>query len=146
MRVNEQLDLRFLVIEVVKVERNRHVVADAAYIDNHLVRFFGKQCAAEMRNHAGGIVTETDRTHMTLRPIALYLRRQVPRMKSEKISELTTSRLSVYLRCLNALHLPELKPSRRRRLPSSSAQLSPDQKGPGLFRRVWCAWGRLLRR
>jgi redox-sensing transcriptional repressor len=26
------------------------------------------------------------------------------RMKSEKISELTTSRLSVYLRCLNALH------------------------------------------
>src|SRR5215217_840788 len=25
-------------------------------------------------------------------------------MKSEKISELTTSRLSVYLRCLNALH------------------------------------------
>ena len=31
------------------------------------------------------------------------------RMKSEKISELTTSRLSVYLRCLNALHTAGIK-------------------------------------
>jgi redox-sensing transcriptional repressor len=31
------------------------------------------------------------------------------RMKSEKISELTTSRLSVYLRCLNALHAAGIK-------------------------------------
>ena len=31
------------------------------------------------------------------------------RMKSEKISELTTSRLSVYLRCLNALHSAGIK-------------------------------------
>ncbi len=30
-------------------------------------------------------------------------------MKSEKISELTTSRLSVYLRCLNALHAAGIK-------------------------------------
>lgn len=30
-------------------------------------------------------------------------------MKSEKISELTTSRLSVYLRCLNALHTAGIK-------------------------------------
>src|SRR5881394_962000 len=30
-------------------------------------------------------------------------------MKSEKISELTTSRLSVYLRCLNALHSAAIK-------------------------------------
>ena len=30
-------------------------------------------------------------------------------MKSEKISELTTSRLSVYLRCLNALHSAGIK-------------------------------------
>ena len=30
-------------------------------------------------------------------------------MKSEKISELTTSRLSVYLRCLNALHVAGIK-------------------------------------
>jgi redox-sensing transcriptional repressor len=41
-------------------------------------------------------------------------------MKSEKISELTTSRLSVYLRCLNALHAPESRPSRRRQWLSSS--------------------------
>lgn len=33
----------------------------------------------------------------------------IPRMKSEKISELTTSRLSVYLRCLNALHSAGIK-------------------------------------
>src|SRR5918997_1850465 len=33
----------------------------------------------------------------------------LPRMKSEKISELTTSRLSVYLRCLNALHAAGIK-------------------------------------
>src|SRR6186713_1851646 len=33
----------------------------------------------------------------------------MPRMKSEKISELTTSRLSVYLRCLNALHAAGIK-------------------------------------
>src|ERR1041385_3831381 len=33
----------------------------------------------------------------------------VPRMKSEKISELTTSRLSVYLRCLNALYAAGIK-------------------------------------
>src|SRR5205085_5921522 len=32
-----------------------------------------------------------------------------PSMKSEKISELTTSRLSVYLRCLNALHAAGIK-------------------------------------
>src|SRR5918993_4087007 len=31
------------------------------------------------------------------------------RMKAEKISELTTSRLSVYLRCLNALHAAGIK-------------------------------------
>ena len=31
------------------------------------------------------------------------------RMKSEKISELTTARLSVYLRCLNALHTAGIK-------------------------------------
>src|SRR6188768_560880 len=30
-------------------------------------------------------------------------------MKSEKISELTTSRLSVYLRCLNTLHAADIK-------------------------------------
>src|ERR1700751_4386979 len=30
-------------------------------------------------------------------------------MKSEKISEVTTSRLSVYLRCLNALHAAGIK-------------------------------------
>src|SRR5690348_11458498 len=30
-------------------------------------------------------------------------------MKSEKISELTTSRLSVYFRCLNALHAAGIK-------------------------------------
>jgi len=35
--------------------------------------------------------------------------RQVLRMKSEKISELTTSRLSVYLRCLNALDAAGIK-------------------------------------
>src|ERR1051325_3967090 len=33
----------------------------------------------------------------------------IARMKSEKISELTTSRLSVYLRCLNALHSAGIK-------------------------------------
>jgi len=33
----------------------------------------------------------------------------IGRMKSEKISELTTSRLSVYLRCLNALHAAGIK-------------------------------------
>src|SRR5213594_4252402 len=31
------------------------------------------------------------------------------RMKSEKISELTTARLSVYLRCLNTLHVAGIK-------------------------------------
>src|SRR6476646_3637682 len=36
-------------------------------------------------------------------------RDRFPRMKSEKISELTTSRLSVYLRCLNALHAAGIK-------------------------------------
>lgn len=35
--------------------------------------------------------------------------RKVPAMKSEKISELTTSRLSVYLRCLNALDAAGIK-------------------------------------
>src|ERR1700753_2861894 len=44
---------------------------------------------------------------------ALYLRlsprRQGTRMKSEKISELTTSRLSVYLRCLNLLATAGIK-------------------------------------
>ncbi|PYS67272.1 MAG: redox-sensing transcriptional repressor Rex, partial [Acidobacteria bacterium] len=30
-------------------------------------------------------------------------------MKSEKISELTTARLSVYLRCLNMLHASGIK-------------------------------------
>src|SRR6188508_953989 len=30
-------------------------------------------------------------------------------MKSEKISELTTARLSVYLRCLNTLHAADIK-------------------------------------
>ena len=33
----------------------------------------------------------------------------IVRMKSEKISELTTSRLSVYLRCLNTLHAAGIK-------------------------------------
>src|SRR6476646_7741215 len=36
-------------------------------------------------------------------------RDRFPRMKSEKISELTTSRLSVYLRCLNTLHAAGIK-------------------------------------
>src|ERR1041385_9028256 len=58
---------------------------------------------------AGGIVTETIGRICPISPIALYLPRQVPRMKSEKISELTTSRLSVYLRCLNALHSAGIK-------------------------------------
>ena len=35
--------------------------------------------------------------------------RQVPQMKSEKISELTTNRLSVYLRCLNTLFAAGIK-------------------------------------
>jgi len=34
---------------------------------------------------------------------------KVPSMKSEKISELTTARLSVYLRCLNTLHSAGIK-------------------------------------
>src|SRR6476659_11104678 len=36
-------------------------------------------------------------------------RDRFPRMKSEKISELTTSRLSVYIRCLNTLHAAGIK-------------------------------------
>src|SRR4029079_10322349 len=36
-------------------------------------------------------------------------RDRFPGMKSEKISELTTARLSVYLRCLNALHEAGIK-------------------------------------
>ena len=45
--------------------------------------------------------------------VALYLRSVFPekrhKMKSEKISELTTSRLSVYLRCLNLLAAAGIK-------------------------------------
>src|SRR5438093_9133234 len=38
-----------------------------------------------------------------LATMELYFGRTLKRMKSEKISELTTNRLSVYLRCLNTL-------------------------------------------
>src|SRR5215510_13747047 len=41
--------------------------------------------------------------------LALYWPRQGYAMKSEKISELTTARLSVYLRCLNELHEAGIK-------------------------------------
>lgn len=41
--------------------------------------------------------------------LGLYLVRQVLQMKSEKISELTTNRLSVYLRCLNTLSAAGIK-------------------------------------
>src|SRR4029078_5718751 len=41
-----------------------------------------------------------------MRPISAILMLLI---KSEKISELTTSRLSVYLRCLNALHAAGIK-------------------------------------
>src|SRR5947208_6055486 len=34
---------------------------------------------------------------------------KVPTMKSQKISELTTARLSIYLRCLNTLHTAGIK-------------------------------------
>jgi redox-sensing transcriptional repressor len=39
----------------------------------------------------------------------LYLAHEAPRMKSEKISELTTNRLSIYLRCLNTLSAAGIK-------------------------------------
>ena len=39
----------------------------------------------------------------------LYFGRTLERMKSEKISELTTNRLSIYLRCLNALSAAGIK-------------------------------------
>ena len=68
------------------------------------------------------------------------------RMKSEKISELTTSRLSVYLRCLNALHAAGIKTISSQALAEqfnlNSAQI---QKGPWLLRRVWRARRWLLR-
>ena len=51
-------------------------------------------------------------------------------MKSEKISELTTSRLSVYLRCLNALHEAGIKTISSQALASqfnlNSAQIRKD--------------------
>lgn len=40
---------------------------------------------------------------------AILLVKRPPRMKSEKISELTTARLSIYLRCLNTLHSAGIK-------------------------------------
>ena len=40
---------------------------------------------------------------------AILLVKMPPRMKSEKISELTTARLSIYLRCLNTLHSAGIK-------------------------------------
>lgn len=41
--------------------------------------------------------------------MGLYLAADIHRMKSEKISELTTNRLSVYLRCLNLLAAAGIK-------------------------------------
>src|SRR5262249_12746838 len=44
------------------------------------------------------------------RSLGLYLQRKGPlQMKSEKISELTTNRLSIYLRCLNTLSAAGIK-------------------------------------
>jgi len=43
------------------------------------------------------------------RPLTLYFDGPAGSMKSEKISELTTNRLSVYLRCLNALSAAGIK-------------------------------------
>ena len=40
---------------------------------------------------------------------AILASTRFPRMKSEKISELTTARLSIYLRCLNTLHSAGIK-------------------------------------
>src|SRR5437867_11406159 len=52
------------------------------------------------------------------------------RMKSEKISELTTARLSVYLRCLNTLHVAGIKTissqSLAERFNLNSAQIRKD--------------------
>jgi redox-sensing transcriptional repressor len=65
-------------------------------------------------------------------------------MKSEKISELTTNRLSVYLRCLNKLaaagHQDRLVARARRTVQS---QLGADQERPRLLRRVRHARRRL---
>ncbi len=57
--VDTKLNSRTEIFEVVKSrERNGDFIADAADVDNHGSRLFGKQCAAEMRNHSGGIVAE----------------------------------------------------------------------------------------
>src|SRR3954447_16007630 len=57
-------------------------------------------------------------------------------MKSEKISELTTSRLSVYLRCLNLLAAAGIKTISSQALADQFNMNSADTQRPRLLRRV----------
>src|SRR6185295_11609256 len=159
VRVNEQVDFRLLIGEVVESrERNRDVIADAADVDNHLVRFFGKQCAAEMRNHCGRDCNRTERGSAGSTSLTCERHAFDPALPRSVLWRYTDCAHEVRenirtnnepLECLPSLPQCASQCGNQNYLVAGAgravqSQLSPDPERSWLLWRVWCAWCRLL--